>query len=329
VDLEEADARELALMVGYGSYEGPRAGVLFTERNLLGWGQRLGTGVRASAKSYRGDITWTEPQLFASRTALSVTTFLHQREEPSFTDETVGVTAALSRRLLPHLQGRFGYTYEQRDGSDIDPTVNPSTVEEYTKASLFLELIRDTRDSPIFPTSGHQESLKIEHSDDAFGGSLNFDRIIFKTAGHIALSDAIGLALGAETGVLLPRDPGLLPIQERFFNGGESSVRSFRESELGPRAANGEFEGGEFRNVFNVEARFPLFGPIQWALFADAGNVGREVQDYGLRDMRYALGGGIRFALPIGPLRLDVGVNPDRRRDEDPFVIHFSIGYPF
>src|SRR6185503_5417776 len=101
-------------------------------------------------------------------------------------------------------------------------------------------------------------------------------------------------------------DPGQLPIQERFFNGGESTVRSFRESHLGPRSPNGDPEGGEFRNIFNVETRFPLFGPLQGALFVDAGNVGRKVEDYGFRDMRYAVGAGLRFALPIGPLRVDI-----------------------
>jgi outer membrane protein assembly factor BamA len=258
-----------------------------------------------------------------------VTTFYHEREEPSFTDETVGATAALSRRLLPHLQGRFGYTFEERNGSDIDPSIDPTTVDEYTKATLFLELNRDTRDSPIFPSRGHQESFKVEHADDSLGGTLNFDRFSLKVTGHIPIGDDVGISLAAQTGFILPRDSGPLPIQERFFNGGESTVRSFKESELGPKSANGDPEGGEFRNVFNLEARLPLLGPIQWALFADAGNVGREIQGYGLSDMRYALGAGLRFALPIGPIRLDAGINPNRRPDEDSYVIHFSIGYPF
>ena len=120
-----------------------------------------------------------------------------------------------------------------------------------------------------------------------------------------------------------------VPIQERFFNGGENTVRSFRQDQLGPMDLAGNPIGGQYRNLFSAELRIPIFRLLEGALFADAGNVGVFVEDYSLRDLSYALGAGVRVPLPIGPLRLDAGWNPDPEPDDRHWSVHFSIGYPF
>jgi outer membrane protein insertion porin family len=327
--VDEDEARSVSFLAGYGSYELGRAGVFFADRNLFGLGQTLNAGARVSFKGYRGDLTWTEPMLFASETGLSLSTFYQLREEPSFTDLSLGGTAALRRELVKSVQGRLGYTLEHRDATDVDPSVVLGSDQQFKNGTVFLELTWDTRDSQLFPTTGHRLTVKQERSDPALLGTLTYDRTTAKSALFVDLGADFSLGLAAETGVVWFHDPGALPVQERFFNGGESSVRSFHESELGPQSVSGEPTGGEFRNLGSVELRMPILGPIGAAVFADAGNVGTSVHDYGLRDMRYAVGAGIRLALPVGPLRLDVGINPDRRPGEDTYVIHLSVGFPF
>jgi outer membrane protein assembly factor BamA len=120
-----------------------------------------------------------------------------------------------------------------------------------------------------------------------------------------------------------------IPIDERFFSGGATTVRSFSERDLGPHDPKGNPIGGEFTTVFNAEYTFPIFGELQGALFADAGNLLPSSEDPGLNDMRYALGVGLRYKLPIGPIRLDYGFNPDRRPGEDSGAFNFSFGFAF
>jgi outer membrane translocation and assembly module TamA len=130
-----------------------------------------------------------------------------------------------------------------------------------------------------------------------------------------------------------------IPIQERFFLGGAQSVRSFTEDDLGPRTlvenAQGDLvptdspSGGEFYSLVNLEMRAQVFGPLEFAMFADGGNVIRFLSDAGLEDYRFALGAGIRVLTPIGPLRVDAGLNPDPREDESRYAIFFAVGYPF
>jgi outer membrane protein insertion porin family len=120
-----------------------------------------------------------------------------------------------------------------------------------------------------------------------------------------------------------------LPIDERFFNGGATSVRSFGERDLGPHDPKGNPIGGEFYTIFNVEYTFPIYGELQGALFFDAGDLLPTSEEPGVDDMRYALGGGLRYKLPIGPIRLDYGWNPDRAPGEDFGAFHFSFGFAF
>jgi translocation and assembly module TamA len=73
-----------------------------------------------------------------------------------------------------------------------------------------------------------------------------------------------------------------------------------------------------------------MIGALQSAAFVDAGFVEREAADFfDVDDVRLGIGAGLRYLLPIGPLRLDGAVNPDPRPGEDDWVIHFSIGMPF
>lgn len=329
VDLEEGENRSVSFLAGVGSYEYLRGAVTYEDRNFLGHAQRLVARVKGSVRGYGGDLTWTEPDLLRSGVALSLRGFGHVREEPSFTDQTAGTTVALARPLGQHQQARIGYTFGDRRALDVDPSVQLGADSAVREGKVFLELSRDTRDSPLYPASGHVVGVKYEHSDPALGGNLRLDRLTVSGILDLPLGQDFLVSLSAQTGAVWFGDPGVLPVQERFFNGGETTVRSFREGQLGPQAASGDPLGGEFRNVLNAELRFPILGPLHGSLFADAGNVGVDLHEYGLSDLRYAVGGGLRFALPVGPLRLDLGVNPDRRPGEEAYVLHFTIGFPF
>ncbi len=160
------------------------------------------------------------------------------------------------------------------------------------------------------------------------------------------------LALRVRSGFLLPgpKEEGL-PVAERFFNGGENSVRSFRESELGPRGLSGEPLGGYAATTLSAELRRRLYGKLSGSLFVDLGNVApnrarseedrppyrqrREIVRDTVRDLcggfRPALGAGLQLLLPVGPVRLDVAVNPDRDagRGEERAAVHLSVGMAF
>ena len=121
----------------------------------------------------------------------------------------------------------------------------------------------------------------------------------------------------------------LIPISERFFAGGQFTIRGFQLDEVGPKRPNGRPLGGEARLILNQELRFPLWGRFKGELFYDAGNVYFRVEDFDPLDLRHVMGIGIRFDAPFGPVRAEYGWKLDRRADETPGEFHFAIGTVF
>jgi outer membrane protein insertion porin family len=326
----EQETRTVEALLGWGSYERARGKLRFEEANLFGTGRGLVVEGRLSQRGWRALATVTDPNFLRSGLTLSVSADALRREEPSFLDRAYGGTVALGRQITDHWIVRGGYSYRLHDGLTSNVLDPAAAIESYTEGSPFLESRYDTRDSLIYPRSGYQIALQIDSNAPAFGSDLDFTRARFAASAYLPFNADTGLAFRTDQGLLWPRDRSeTIPLQERFYNGGENTVRSYRESLLGPLDTNGRPLGGEFRNVFGVELRSRLIGMFEGSLFVDAGNVGTDIGDFGLSDISYAVGAGLRIALPIGPIRFDAGVNPEPRDGDRDWVLHISVGYPF
>ena len=326
----EQETRTVEALLGWGSYERARGKIRFEEANLFGSGRGLVMEGRLSQRGWRALSTVTDPDFLRSGLTLSVSADALRREEPSFLDRAYGGTVALGRQVSDHWIVRGGYSYRLHDGLTSDVLDPAAAIDSYIEGSPFLETRYDTRDSLIYPRSGYQVALQVDSNSPKFGSDLDFVRVRFAASAYLPFDGDSGLAFRTDQGLLWPSDPAeLIPLQERFYNGGENTVRSYRESLLGPLDANGRPLGGEFRNVFGVELRSRLLGMLEGSLFVDAGNVGTDIDEFGLSDLRYAVGAGLRIALPIGPIRFDAGINPEPRDGDRDWVLHISVGYPF
>jgi outer membrane translocation and assembly module TamA len=108
-----------------------------------------------------------------------------------------------------------------------------------------------------------------------------------------------------------------LPASERFFAGGDTTVRGFSLDQLGTPDtldANGFPRGGNAVVVLNAELRVPVWGDLGAATFVDAGNVFRSAGDVDVSELRPTAGFGLRYRSPVGPLRLDFGFKLDKLR---------------
>ena len=106
-------------------------------------------------------------------------------------------------------------------------------------------------------------------------------------------------------------------------------MRSFAERRLGPTDKSNNPIGGEAFTVFNAELEIPIKDALYGAVFVDAGNLIAQSKDAGFEEMRYAIGVGARYKLPIGPVRLDLGFNPDPKGKESWGAVNFSFGFAF
>ena len=320
----EAKAKELGFTIGYGSYEGGTAGFRIGDRNLFGRGRPLSFSAQYTQRGISGEFLYVDPWVFDSRFALRARLYSRTREEEGYSKNDVGLRFDLSRRLLPHLEvGAFveaqnvAVTEATIPAADLGPT-------SYTLQSVGLTQSTDYRNDPINPARGFILTSALDFA--TLDSQPAFARATVRLSYYRPLGKCL-LALGARGGYIAPLIDEL-PIDVRFFNGGGTTVRSFAERELGPRDALGNPLGGDLLTVFNAELIFPLYGELHGAVFTDAGSLkGSSVPGSG--DLRYAVGAGLRYKLPIGPVRLDYGVNPTPRQGEEFGAFHFSFGFAF
>ena len=322
--VSEAKAKELGFTLGYGTYEGAVAGFRIGDRDLFGRGRPLSFAAQYTQRGISGEFLYVDPWLFDTRLALRARLYSQTRAEDGYSKNEFGFRTDLSRKVLPHLE--LGAFAEAHSVTITDSTILAADLgpTDYLLQSVGLTQSTDYRNDPINPSRGFVltsawDFAQIDSAPAFLRGTMRF-------SWYLPVGPCL-LALGARASYIAPLIDQL-PIDVRFFNGGGTSVRSFAERRLGPRDRQGNPLGGEFSTVFNAELVFPIYGALQGAVFTDAGSLlNRAVPDSG--ELRYAVGLGLRYKLPIGPLRLDYGVNPTRRSGEDFGAFHFSFGFAF
>jgi outer membrane protein assembly factor BamA len=226
--------------------------------------------------------------------------------------------------------------------------------------------VQDRRDDPTDSRKGIYNTLDTAFATNFFGSKTTFSRALGRNSTYHRITKDLVLARSTSFGVETKLGRLDVPLPERFFAGGASSHRGFPDNQAGPRDLITGFPiGGTALLINSVELRFPLIGDnIKGVLFHDAGNVysqlGKISFRYNQRDitdfnyMVHALGFGVRYRTPVGPIRLDLAyaLNPPQfsgfkgSRDQlygDPaglpalitrqqlshFQFHFSLGQAF
>jgi outer membrane protein assembly complex protein YaeT len=347
ISAEEAKSKEFGLALGYGSYTGAIVGASYRDRNLFGYGRPISTLAEWSERGYKWEILWEDPYFFDSdfgfKAKLGALTF----DFDGYSKFETGLRLDLTRQLTKQYEVGLVLSARHVDvtSADIDAILLGDT--SYFVTSIGLTQSLDLRDSKVNPSRGFVLDNTFDFATSALGSTVDFLRTTARMTYFIPIGHAPApghpdkrtlLALGARAGIIHPTNgdgtAAEIPIDERFFSGGSTTVRSFGERELGPKN-HGDPIGGEFFSVFNVEYTFPIYGELLGAVFFDAGNLLPNSTDpfehvtAGLDDMRYAIGVGLRYKLPIGPVRLDYGYNPDKRPDEETGAFHFSFGFAF
>ncbi len=188
----------------------------------------------------------------------------------------------------------------------------------------------DSRDSLLLPSQGTSFGVSTFLAAGVLGSEIDFAGLEGQASTYYQVFSGLVLSFNGQyrTRAILD-DRQTLPIQERLFLGGEFSVRSFGQDELGPVTPGGVPIGGLTTLQATTELRVRVVGSLHAALFYDIGMVSPEswsvFGEYG-----QAIGAGLRYYLPVGPIRLDVAYNPGPLYAADSRIaVHFAIGFSF
>jgi outer membrane protein assembly complex protein YaeT len=359
ISAEEAKSKVFGFWGGFDTYEGALAGAQVGDRDLFGTGRPLTVSVEVSQRSYKGEILYEDPFFLDTDFSFKARANAFTFEFDGYTKFELGGRLELTRKITKY--DEVGLILSARDVKIIDSQIKPAFLlgdtTNYFVNTIGLTNTLDFRESPLVNPRGFLIGNTVDVASNAFGSDIEYIRTTMRVGYYLpfgpkALTPGVvedlsagtplqrwlhqsSIAFGARVGIVHSLtnsgsgEATAIPIDERFFNGGATTVRSFGERDLGPHDNHGHPVGGEFFTVFNVEYTFPILGELQGAIFTDAGNLLPTSEDIGLNDMRYAIGAGLRYKLPVGPIRLDYGVNPDPRPFEDFGAFHFSFGFAF
>lgn len=326
----ETDARGYTVSAGFGSYEGPILGVSYYDRNYRGMMMNLSSGFEITARSLLGEVGLTDPWLFGQDVKGNVRLFMLSGLNEGYTTWKAGGEAGASWQASEHyaLDLRAGWAFVNTNEDGIPSNLLGETV--YANPFIRFNQRLDYRDSKVLPTKGWNAEFPIEIGAAMGEVSTTYVKSELSGAWRHPLGDDALLALGARAGFLMASgNTNDLPIDLRYFLGGPRSVRSYSEREMGPRSRTGYPIGGEGYWVANAEYIRSVAGPMKLVGFVDTGSLSRTAESLGSAAPDVAVGLGLRFDLPVGPVRLEYGHNLTRDPGEPSGAWHFAIGIAF
>jgi len=313
----------------------PRFSFGVTRENLWGEAHTISLRTRISTLEQLGLLTYNWPRFDGNRnltvsfTALyeasrDVRTFDYKREEGSM---------QLQQRVGKSLLFHYRYTNRRVSVSNlkITPDIVPLLSQPVRLGLLEGDMIQDRRDDPVDPHRGIYNTVSLGMAEHFLGSQRDFVKLLVRNSTYHPLGKRFVLARSTQFGEIYSFDNGVntaeaIPLPERFFSGGDSSDRGFPEYQAGPRDPETGFPIGGTALFFNqTELRFPLIGEnIGLVLFHDFGNTFSSLGDFSFRVrqhgeqdfdyMVHAVGFGIRYRTPVGPLRADFAysINPPK-----------------
>jgi len=315
---------------GYSSVDSLVGTIDLAQRNFLGRGWEVAIRIRAGAVTQQGTISFTDPWLFDRPLSGGFDIYKSIRDYQDYTYDTTGLNLRLSHPFAEYWRWHTGYRLSQDIVKNLKANAPPDLQEQKgttITSSIGGSLTRDSRDVVAAPSKGGQTAITLDFA--GLGGDSQFYKTTFLQTyfqpiwlGHI-LGTRFEAGYGEGWG---GKD---LPIFERFYLGGPNTIRAFKFRSVSPVDSGGFKTGGTSEILANVEYIIPLPFGLRVAFFFDVGNVYGFGTPFDPTDLRYGPGAGIRWQSPFGPIRVDYGLNIDRRPGEGPGAFQFSVGSPF
>jgi outer membrane protein insertion porin family len=333
--VEEKPTGTFNLGIGYSTSEKAVLSGSISQQNLLGTGKKLFLNASVGSETTNFNLSFVDPYIFDLNLSAGFSIFNYTRDMGSYDYAQQGGSLTLTRPLteFTRLSGRYRYEKGTVNNIDIDAgTYIQDQSGTTTISSVTLGINRNTIDNIMNPTRGSNATLSFELAGVVFGGQTDFYKALASYGRYIPAgfwnSQFFVRGTAGTTGSC---NGATIPVYENFFVGGLNTVRGFKYGEAGPLDQNGDPIGGNNQLFFNFEWIFPVYAPVglKGVLFFDVGHAFNNDKGFLLDGARTAAGGGIRWFSPFGPVRIELGVNLNPKKDEKRSVFDFALGTQF
>ena len=336
--IRERFTGQFSVGLGYNQVSGVSGFLSIRKGNFLGTGDIAGFSMSFGSKIKDNSLSYTK-KWFLNQ-PLDLSGFLYDRrlEYTTYTVSRTGIDLILSRELSEYWKISGGISAQVVKYSDISPDASPIIrQEEGTRQSrkLIFGISRDTRDNYLFPTKGSLTEIGYTVALPFAGGTERFNKITLshQTFFQDTLFDT-GFVFNfrSSLGVVEPYGGKTIPLDERFFVGGDFTIRGYKYGYAGPLDPNIlEPIGSKKQFILSVEANYPLYKNILYgSVFYDTGLGFNELKELKAENLRGGYGIGIRFITPFAPIKLDWAFKTKRvPGDTSKSRIHFVLGFFF
>jgi outer membrane protein insertion porin family len=345
---------------GYSEGTGFFVQTQFSTRNFLGEGENLGVSFQRGNRQNFYSLSYADPWFMDTPNSFGVSLFNRNTDFPlsvGYQERSRGGSVAYGYRLhrFDSLSLVYGLEHVRtHEESNVQPDVNGnvpiSDISDltYTSSSIGPSYSFDSRDNPFDTTRGGRVNLGLSFSGGPLGGTIHAFRPTLAMTKFFKLSRKSAFSVNVDLGYLKPLDYGkgcaltyddyvdqnsklCVPKGQRFFVGGEYSVRGFDYGTLGPTETFGgvqQIAGGYKQMFFNSEYIYRINDPLRLVFFADGGYAYGYRDNIDLKKLRYSTGAELRIFLPVFqfPIRFIYAINPASKPGDKFKTFNFTIG---
>jgi outer membrane protein assembly complex protein YaeT len=353
VTVAEGNHQRVNFGVGYGTEEKARVDAEYHHVNFLGGARTAGAHVRWSSLDRGARFDFNQPYFLAPHFSLGLEGQQWYSYTPAYRSTVSGGKVTLTHHNSERTSWDASITSEHdtsliTDEAFNDPTLrnyfialglDPTTKEQSgTLNAVGGDFQHTTADSLLNAHHGYQVALHVESAGKLSPGSFHYYSVAGDVRHYLPVGDRFVFASRLQGGNIRPEgnEPANVPFGKKYFLGGATSIRGWGRYEVSP-LVSGEPVGGNSMLAFTEELRAVVHGNFGAVAFLDGGNVWAQSWGIDLHDLRYAIGAGLRYQTPVGPIRFDYGyqLNPipglvvNGQEETRRWRMHFSIGQAF
>lgn len=314
IELGMRTRRTYTTGIGASTDAGPRVRFSYEDRYINRRGHRLTGDVLVSTQQQEPSLSYVIPLRDPASESLRLSGGFLRQETDSYISNTWRVGGSY-RTLFPENWVQNIFTNFQTERSELLSTNETDRINTTVSG---VNWSRTRTDDPIYPRRGWRLFGQVSGSYDQFLSDISF----LQLSANAKFIESVGpgrVLLRGEIGSSFVSDVEELPISERYFTGGDQSVRGYQWNSLGAPNRDGDVVGGKNLLVGSVEYDINVVGNWNVAAFMDVGN---SFNDYGDIRLRRGVGLGVRWMSPIGAIRLDVA----RAIDKGSYRFHITMG---
>jgi outer membrane protein assembly complex protein YaeT len=333
ISVHEGPKHSLSAGAGYNTQTQLNATIGWADYNFLGGGRQLSvTGTYSNVNS-TFDVKLLQPRFFSEKSTLTLEASQQQQTYQTYTGNISGFDPRIDYKLASSLTAFVGWRLEYMKFN----SVNASTIAAIGgfRHSGILSgpsagVTFNNTEDPFNPQSGEILSLLGNLSDHSLGADYRYWRLLAEARKYQSVGWQTVLATRLKVGLSDTESTiGDVPLSERFYSGGEGSVRGYGLRRIGPLSASNDPLGGLSLIEGSVELRRPIIWKLNGALFFDCGQVATQPYDLRVDALQCGYGRAAGMNSPVGTINFYVGFPTEKPRGDSSWQLYFSIGQYF